>query len=82
MLKLGELELSQRLILGTGKYPSFPVMQACHQAGETQLVTLAIRRVDLNAGQGESILDFIDREQIHELFWKTKNRDIAWYTAS
>ena len=67
MLKLGDLELSQRLILGTGKYPSFPVMQACHQAGETQLVTLAIRRVDLNAGDGESILDFIDREKIHLL---------------
>ncbi|MED5371544.1 MAG: thiazole synthase [Myxococcota bacterium] len=67
MLKLGELELSERLILGTGKYPSFSVMQACHQAGRTQLVTLAIRRVDLNAGPAESIMGYIDRARIHLL---------------
>lgn len=67
MLKLGELELSERLILGTGKYPSFSVMRACHQAGRTQLVTLAIRRVDLNAGPAESIMGYIDRARIHLL---------------
>jgi thiazole synthase len=53
-----------RLILGTGKYPSFPVMKAAHEASGTEMVTVAIRRIDLNAPKGESLLDFIDRRRI------------------
>ncbi|MCB9792487.1 MAG: thiazole synthase [Alphaproteobacteria bacterium] len=67
MLTLGDTPLDSRLIVGTGKYPSFEVMQACHQASGTGLVTVAIRRVDLNAGGVASILDHIDREQIRLL---------------
>ncbi len=67
MLTLGDLELESRLIVGTGKYPSFETMRACHEASGTQMVTVAIRRVDLDGLDGPSILDFIDRERIHLL---------------
>jgi thiazole synthase len=64
MVKLGDLTLTSRLIVGTGRYSSFDVMRQCHEASQTQLVTVALRRVDLDAPRGSSILDFIDRERI------------------
>ncbi len=67
MLKIADRTFTSRLILGTGKYPDFATMRACHEAGETGMVTLAIRRVDLRAPKGENILDFIDRSKIHVL---------------
>ncbi len=53
-----------RLIVGTGKYPSFPVMKECHQATGTELVTVAVRRLDLKAQGSESMLHWIDRAKI------------------
>lgn len=67
MLTIGDLELPSRLIVGTGKYPSFEEMAACHEAAGTAMVTLAIRRVDLNAQGMGNILEHIDRERIHLL---------------
>ena len=53
-----------RLVVGTGKYPSFAVMQAAHQASGTEMVTLAVRRVDLSATGAASLLSWIDRSSI------------------
>jgi thiazole synthase len=64
MLKIADTTFSSRLLLGTGKYPDFSTMQACHLASGTELVTLALRRVDLKAPAGQNILDFIDRSRI------------------
>jgi len=52
-----------RLILGTGKYPSHEVMQAAHRAGGTEMVTVAVRRVDITR-RSASLLDFIDTAAI------------------
>src|SRR6185503_3603018 len=60
---VGGLSFSSRLILGTGKYPSHEVMQQCHLAGGAQMVTVAVRRVNLDRGK-PSLLDFIDRTTI------------------
>jgi thiazole synthase len=67
MWTLADRSFTSRLVLGTGKYPSFAVMQACHETSGTEMVTLAIRRVDLSAPRGENILDFIDRTRVHVL---------------
>jgi thiazole synthase len=67
MWTLASRTFSSRLILGTGKYPSFASMRDCHVAAATEMVTLAIRRVDLRAPAGENILEYIDRERIHVL---------------
>ena len=67
MWTIADRTFQSRLVLGTGKYPSFAVMRECHLASGTEMVTLAIRRVDLGAPRGENILEFIDREKIHVL---------------
>lgn len=67
MLQIADRTFSSRLVVGTGKYRDFEQMRACHEAAETAMVTLAIRRVDLVAPSGSSILDYIDRERIHLL---------------
>src|SRR5437870_3109176 len=53
-----------RLIVGTGKYPSHQVMAEAHKRSGTDMVTVAVRRIDLKAPKGQSLLDFIDREKI------------------
>ena len=58
-LWLGGRELKSRLIVGTGKYPSFETMREALEASGADLVTVAVRRVSL-PGQGESLLDHID----------------------
>src|SRR5215467_552900 len=53
-----------RLIVGTGKYPSHQVMAEAHRRSGTDMVTVAVRRIDLKAPKGHSLIDFIDREKI------------------
>src|SRR5580693_487240 len=53
-----------RLIVGTGKYRSFPEMARAHAASGADMVTVAVRRVNLTDRSKESLLDFIDREKI------------------
>jgi thiazole synthase len=67
MWTLGPLSLRSRLLVGTGKYPDFSTMRDCHLAAETEMVTVALRRVDLSAPRGSNILDFIDRSRVHIL---------------
>jgi len=64
MLEIAGRQFQSRLIVGTGKYPSHPVMQAAHLASGTQMVTVAVRRVDLNARGEASLLHWIDRSKI------------------
>jgi thiazole synthase len=51
---------SSRLIVGTGKYSSHEVMQRAHEASGSELVTVAVRRVNVSDRSKESLLDFID----------------------
>ncbi len=62
-LVLGNRSFRSRLIVGTGKYPSFEVMRRCHDVSGTEMVTVAVRRIDLTK-KGESLLDFIDTSRI------------------
>jgi thiazole synthase len=52
-----------RLIVGTGKYPSNAIMKAAHEASGTDMVTVAVRRVDITR-KTESLLDYIDTAKI------------------
>ncbi len=58
---LGGRSFGSRLILGTGKYSSFGVMRDCHEASGCEMVTVAVRRVDLEAA--ETLLDYIPRDR-------------------
>jgi thiazole synthase len=57
--KIGKYELSSRLIVGTGKYTTNEVMRDALEACGTEVVTVAVRRVNLDRGK-ESLLDHID----------------------
>ena len=52
-----------RLFVGTGKYRSNAEMAACHAASGAEVVTVAVRRVNLNDTSGESLLDHIPRDK-------------------
>lgn len=52
-----------RLMIGTGKYRSFEEMQRCHEASGAEVVTVAVRRVNLTDKTKESMLDYIDRDK-------------------
>jgi thiazole synthase len=54
-------EFRSRLIVGTGKYRSFQEMARCHTASGAEMVTVAVRRVNLTDKSKESLLDYIDR---------------------
>ena len=41
-------EFNSRLFLGTGKFPNNQLMRKAIVASETEMVTLAMKRVDLN----------------------------------
>jgi thiazole synthase len=62
-LRIGKHEFASRLIVGTGKYPSVEVMQAAHAASGAELVTVAIRRINLDDPGGKTLLDYIDNRR-------------------
>ena len=59
LLKIGKYELTSRLIVGTGKYTTFDVMKQALEASGTHMVTVAIRRVNLDSKE-PTLLDAID----------------------
>jgi thiazole synthase len=63
-LILAGREFRSRLIVGTGKYPSFQVMKDAHEASGAEMVTVAVRRVDLKARGPENLLDHIDTRHL------------------
>jgi len=66
-LVLGDAQLDSRLLVGTGKYASFEETARALEISGTQMVTVAVRRVNLDPARGESLLDHIDRERYHIL---------------
>src|SRR5947208_17186956 len=62
-LRIGDRECESRLFVGTGKYRSFQEMARCHAASGADVVTVAVRRVNLTDRSKESLLDYIDRSK-------------------
>src|SRR2546423_5144336 len=63
-LTIAGREFQSRLFVGTGKYRSFPEMARCHKASGAEIVTVAVRRVNLSDRSKESMLDYIDRDRM------------------
>src|SRR5215471_6916897 len=59
-LNIAGREFRSRLFVGTGKYRSFPEMARCHEASGAEVVTVAVRRVNLTDRSKESLLDYVD----------------------
>src|SRR5262245_13839454 len=58
---IGGRTFRSRLIVGTGKYANFQIMKEAHERSGADMVTVAVRRIDLKAPRGESLLDYIDK---------------------
>jgi thiazole synthase len=62
-LKIGKYSLGSRIILGTGKYTSMELMNEAFAASETEMITVAVRRVKLGGQDGPPIIEHIDRSR-------------------
>src|SRR4029077_16420470 len=58
--KLGKYTLRSRLLVGTGKYPSLELMRDALAASGCQVVTVAVRRVEMGQKDAAGVLDYID----------------------
>ena len=63
-LTIAGREFQSRFLIGTGKYRSFPEMARCHELSGAEVVTVAVRRVNLTDRSKESLLDYIDRKRM------------------
>jgi thiazole synthase len=59
-LVLANKSFRSRLIVGTGKYASFAVMKEALEKSGAEIVTVAVRRIELKDRSSESLLDYID----------------------
>jgi len=63
-LRIANREFQSRLFVGTGKYRSFEEMARCHTASGAEVVTVAVRRVDLSDRSGASMMGHIDTSKL------------------
>ena len=61
-LRIGDRELRSRLIMGTGRFPNHDVLLKALRVSGTDLVTVAIRRIDLDDPTGETLVSLLRRE--------------------
>src|SRR5277367_3663237 len=64
VFRIADRDFNSRLFVGTGKYRSFQEMARCHQVSGADVVTVAVRRVNLTDKSKESLLDYIDRSRM------------------
>ncbi|MGL5894987.1 MAG: thiazole synthase, partial [Bacteroidales bacterium] len=65
-LLIGDVEFSSRLFLGTGKFSSNQEMSRAIEASQTEMVTLAMKRIEIN-NQEDEMLNHIKNPKIHLL---------------
>lgn len=58
---IGKHTFTSRLLVGTGKFPSLEVMKEAHLASGAEIVTVAVRRLDLQATGAASLLEWIPK---------------------
>jgi thiazole synthase len=59
--RFGDRTFNSRLIVGTGKYATFPLMKEALEASGAEIVTVAVRRVNLTDRTKESLLDYLPK---------------------
>lgn len=64
MLKIADTYFNSRLILGTGKFSSSILMQKAIENSDTEMVTVAIKRVDMEHSKTDNILSYIDTKKV------------------
>ncbi|MFN0118676.1 MAG: thiazole synthase [Elusimicrobiota bacterium] len=64
VLKIGRYTFSSRLILGSGKYSTLDTMKTCLEVSGTNMVTVAIRRVNLQDQSESSFMNYIPKGMV------------------
>src|SRR6187551_3619821 len=59
-LRIGSITLGSRLIVGTGKYRDLDQTRAALEASGAEMVTVAVRRLDLKAGGGDQLVRYLN----------------------
>ena len=67
ILKIGDRKFTSRLFVGTGKFPSPEVMQEAIKASESQMITMAMKRVNMMNEATDDMLTHINREHVQLL---------------
>lgn len=60
MLKIGPYEFQSRLLLGTGKYPNFDVQKEAVEESESEILTFAVRRMNIFEASQPNFLEKLD----------------------
>lgn len=60
MLKIGKYEFQSRLFLGTGKFPNFEIQKQAVEESETEVLTFAIRRMNVFDPDQPNFLEQLD----------------------
>jgi len=60
MLKIGPYEFHSRLLLGTGKYPNFDIQREAVEVSETEILTFAVRRMNIYEPNQPNFLEKLD----------------------
>ncbi|HEY2495230.1 MAG TPA: thiazole synthase [Paenibacillus sp.] len=63
MLKIGTYEFNSRLLLGTGKFPSFEIQKEAVNESESQILTFAVRRMNIFEATQPNFLEMLDISQ-------------------
>ncbi len=63
LLHIGGRSIKSRLLIGTGKFSSYPLMKKALEAAQSDIVTVALRRVDAGA-KTDNILEYIPKSCI------------------
>ncbi len=60
MLKIGNYTFASRLLLGTGKFPDFEVQKQAVEVSETEILTFAVRRMNIYQADQPNFLELLD----------------------
>ena len=67
ILKIGEREFSSRLFVGTGKFSSPELMLEAIKTSESQMITVAMKRINMLNEATDDMLTHINREHVQFL---------------
>ena len=67
ILKIGKYEFNSRLIVGSGKYDSFATTRDATIASGAEMITVAVRRVNITNPNEENLMDYFKNTKVQIL---------------
>ena len=64
ILKIADIEFKSRLIVGSGKYKDFATTRAATLASGAEMITIAVRRVNITDKNAENLMDYFNDSDI------------------